>query len=133
MPPRRPGSRPPDVALLAEGVGRNIERLKTVKVAHVALLAEGVGRNRCVDGLVRCQCGSPSSRRAWVEIPTPQRKPRPLTVALLTEGVGRNHWWMEDGVLPGQVALLTEGVGRNRAGRAKKMKLEGRPPHGGRG
>ena len=60
------------VALLAEGVDRNIARNKGIKrKVVVALLAEGVDRNPKVrashtfPGL-----GSPSSRRAWIEIKT---------------------------------------------------------------
>ena len=56
------------VALLAEGVGRNDLGGQTDIILRVALLAEGVGRNivLCLYGIA--QAGSPSSRRAWVEI-----------------------------------------------------------------
>ena len=56
------------VALLAEGVDRN--RL-LVEIAHsglVALLAEGVDRNSKTDRGRYQKTGSPSSRRAWIEI-----------------------------------------------------------------
>ena len=80
----------------------------------VALLAEGVGRNNVAPIiLVNVLDPSPSSRRAWVEIPMERiRKEGVYAVALLAEGVGRN-------VVPTQlcagrfVALLAEGVGRN--------------------
>ena len=64
------------VALLAEGVDRNkmIDTTKAVELV-VALLAEGVDRNiltyiQYVDGPV-----SPSSRRAWIEISLPYSLP----------------------------------------------------------
>ena len=79
--------------------------------------------------------GSPSSRRAWVEIRLISHTPHCLLVALLAEGVGRNYLnekaafgvpespssrraWVEIRGLkarPGrkEVALLAEGVGRN--------------------
>ena len=56
-----------DVALLAEGVGRNGRVILKVIKPHVALLAEGVGRNH------------PVLSGAYG-----------YAVALLAEGVGRN-------------------------------------------
>ena len=57
-----------DVALLAEGVDRNIpKQLLEAEASGVALLAEGVDRN-----------------------PSPGRKDALLSVALLAEGVDRN-------------------------------------------
>ena len=58
------------------------------------------------------QFWSPSSRRAWVEIERCKRLSGLVTVALLTEGVGRNCGFE---VLCSNliVALLAEGVGRN--------------------
>ena len=57
------------VALLAEGVDRNIS--KPLVVNHgirVALLAEGVDRNfGCFSSFSYCFL-SPSSRRAWIEM-----------------------------------------------------------------
>ena len=79
------------VALLAEGVGRNILRTDDwARPITVALLAEGVGRNAILLTAAASIILSPSSRRAWVEI-----SPLPWwrfwrTVALLAEGVGRN-------------------------------------------
>ncbi len=79
------------VALLAEGVGRNLLiPADTFPGLRVALLAEGVGRN-CASFL--CLFRTPP-------------------VALLAEGVGRNG----DARVYGDarvVALLAEGVGRN--------------------
>ena len=87
------------VALLAEGVGRNIEaELNILQQKCVALLAEGVGRN--ISHL-------PSLRRS--------------RVALLAEGVGRN-WNFESYNPPiSRVALLAEGVGRNHITRLIKF------------
>ena len=65
------------VALLAEGVDRNRLWLSLwVPVSAVALLAEGVDRNTtlpvCSNGRER----SPSSRRAWIEMPYRRRSVR---------------------------------------------------------
>ena len=78
------------VALLAEGVDRNLKNIATKANGAVALLAEGVDRNTVVaaaqvssavallaEGVDRNlknpsrkghRGGSPSSRRAWIEI-----------------------------------------------------------------
>ena len=55
---------------------------------------------------------SPSSRRAWIEIPAGRSDSRPPPVALLAEGVDRNSG---KGYITqkGWVALLAEGVDRN--------------------
>ena len=58
------------VALLAEGVDRNFEAAQSVRSYDVALLAEGVDRNLVVKFNDREKRESPSSRRAWIEIPT---------------------------------------------------------------
>ena len=102
-----------NVALLAEGVDRNSASGALRSTALVALLAEGVDRNSYFPELKPSPKGSPSSRRAWIEIENAkadmdataespssrrawieihrrQRKPRPSTVALLAEGVDRN-------------------------------------------
>ena len=64
---------PLKVALLAEGVDRNGSgTTKALMLAQVALLAEGVDRNAIrltKDGELDA---SPSSRRAWIEIPYEQ-------------------------------------------------------------
>ena len=121
------------VALLAEGVDRNISRsANAARFVGVALLAEGVDRNYL----------------EWV------RKCR-SRVALLAEGVDRNRTPGGYGGAGG-VALLAEGVDRNfalhavagaarkspssrrawieilRVNRAKKSS-SCRPPRGGRG
>ena len=57
------------VALLAEGVDRNIQQtFEATPLSGVALLAEGVDRNFCSDLMHRTAYRSPSSRRAWIEI-----------------------------------------------------------------
>ena len=80
------------VALLAEGVDRNIRCRFVGCAGDVALLAEGVDRNcLLVNGLVESQ-QSPSSRRAWIEIRRLFHLCRFLLVALLAEGVDRNYF-----------------------------------------
>ena len=56
------------VALLAEGVDRNCFRGLALALAYVALLAEGVDRNLTVRNTMDKGRQSPSSRRAWIEI-----------------------------------------------------------------
>ncbi len=55
--------------------------------------------------------GSPSSRRAWIEIPSGRK------------GKGTGY----------QVALLAEGVDRNNTEQPKIYMFNSRPPRGGRG
>ena len=78
----------------------------------VALLAEGVDRNTGIIGPNGIDVASPSSRRAWIEIPPQWPVFLGHTVALLAEGVDRNFWM---GVKPSSrlVVLLAEGVDRN--------------------
>ena len=57
------------VALLAEGVDRNKNDNGLWFIERVALLAEGVDRNRAFVFAVNAAATSPSSRRAWIEIP----------------------------------------------------------------
>ena len=63
------------VALLAEGVDRNSKNSTSgALMVIVALLAEGVDRN-CTVVVVRGKvCLSPSSRRAWIEMPPDKRE-----------------------------------------------------------
>ena len=56
------------VALLAEGVDRNICTRSEYFYDKVALLAEGVDRNASTFSGERHNPRSPSSRRAWIEI-----------------------------------------------------------------
>ena len=107
------GFRQTEVALLAEGVDRNLSRLINSRVkSKVALLAEGVDRNR-----KRGYCGA-----------------RRIRVALLAEGVDRNKAQSCAHVSPFTVALLAEGVDRNIAdAKRQDVTLDRRPPRGGRG
>ena len=58
------------VALLAEGVDRNsFSGIQKAAPGMVALLAEGVDRNLLSWWFRLRHCGSPSSRRAWIEMP----------------------------------------------------------------
>ena len=76
--------------------------------------------------------GSPSSRRAWIEI---GRMPQPW--AGRTSPSSRRAWIeiRMSRIMPGalQVALLAEGVDRNIARSFLPSYLRGRPPRGGRG
>ena len=76
----------------------------------VALLTEGVDRNLVLAEPEQVLVGSPSSRRAWIEIAHPRNRSKRQIVALLTEGVDRNKI----------VDSSTRYADR-------------RPPHGGRG
>ena len=79
-----------EVALLAEGVDRNFYGFKADVWAAVALLAEGVDRNMASSIASIRGSASPSSRRAWIEIPSFHRGQAAGFVALLAEGVDRN-------------------------------------------
>ena len=57
---------------------------------EVALLAEGVDRNLRRYRILWSRLMSPSSRRAWIEMHWFCRKPCLASVALLAEGVDRN-------------------------------------------
>ena len=57
----------------------------------VALLAEGVDRNKIALTDEHNIMRSPSSRRAWIEIPQKAGEHVTIPVALLAEGVDRNH------------------------------------------
>ena len=59
------------VALLAEGVDRNIKPLMKLDPQRVALLAEGVDRNVPNRLYKYREVRSPSSRRAWIEMSLP--------------------------------------------------------------
>ena len=100
--------------------------------------------------------GSPSSRRAWIEIQEASVSSVMPSVALLAEGVDRNteredkvaernlspssrrawieilfHTKISDKTV--QVALLAEGVDRNNWVKQNKTGAGRRPPRGGRG
>ena len=78
----------------------------------VALLAEGVDRNILKGQLHHTDIQSPSSRRAWIEISNVVIFTPHLIVALLAEGVDRNMVFVLL-FCGGVVALLAEGVDRN--------------------
>ena len=101
-------------------------------INNVALLAEGVGRNFCPAAAPAAAPPSPSSRRAWVEMDILGPEGAEYRVALLAEGVGRNCIPL-GGDLVTIVALLAEGVGRNPQLHEAVKDADGRPPRGGRG
>ena len=98
----------------------------------VALLAEGVDRNIDDYMYTILDILSPSSRRAWIEIWVKQKKRRGCQVALLAEGVDRNLL-LGFGFGSIRVALLAEGVDRNGYQEAWADYRYSRPPRGGRG
>ena len=79
----------------------------------VALLAEGVDRNAAIRGYWEHNDKSPSSRRAWIEIPLERLSDAQKNVALLAEGVDRNAAVRLIRSAALAVALLAEGVDRN--------------------
>ena len=121
------------VALLAEGVDRNILEDRPEGIFSVALLAEGVDRN-CSGSYSRAKVTpSPSSRRAWIEITLKCSFSTRAPVALLAEGVDRNFKPPLPRSMTKDVALLAEGVDRNTEERELSTSCTGRPPRGGRG
>ena len=76
---------------------------------------------------------SPSSRRAWVEMACWKNDRLEPKVALLAEGVGRNPKRHGAIHFSRKVALLAEGVGRNETMLTRFLKMQSRPPRGGRG
>ena len=142
------------VALLAEGVDRNLENVSPMARFMVALLTEGVDRNIDINREFTAAARSPSSRRAWIEISgwgsslpaawsSSSRRAwieilytgiwaKTAPVALLTEGVDRNtsEVWPSSSVT---VALLAEGVDRNNRCGMFRNPLRSRPSRGGRG
>ena len=98
----------------------------------VALLAEGVDRNIVFNILTPPTTTSLSSRRAWIEIYLEETKLENIIVALLAEGVDRNPdlFGSQHDVL---VALLAEGVDRNKNLLTKEDNCGSRSPRGGRG
>ena len=87
---------------------RLINRLTT---SLVALHPEGVDRNHFARGFATTRSGSPSTRRAWIEIVPVPKTGISISVALHPEGVDRN--------------LRTSVI--------KLRFYRGRPPPGGRG
>ena len=101
------------VALRTEGVDRNLDIIDAKIWVTVALRTEGVDRNKKISREeARCS-GSPSARRAWIEIWRRWYSAHTdHPVALRTEGVDRNPAGRKLVNLE-QVALRTEGVDRN--------------------
>ena len=99
------------VALLAEGVDRNMFHDIYSPFYSVALLAEGVDRN------VVLLCDGTGLE----------------DVALLAEGVDRNTSCLPSPLKADPVALLAEGVDRNLSGTWGVTSPDSRPPRGGRG
>ena len=111
------------VALLAEGVDRNFCMPRDWKEPRVALLAEGVDRNWLDKAYMHYDNGSPSSRRAWIEI---------LYLRCLSrrfkESPSSRRAWIEmaigsNGNRDTVVALLAEGVDRNAKGVAVMVEV----------
>ena len=103
------------VALLAEGVDRNDDGIKTLCVVDASPSSRRAWIEIVFVGFVDGVVVSPSSRRAWIEIRRQHERAFRSPVALLAEGVDRNpacpcslrgRW----------VALLAEGVDRNASG-----------------
>ena len=100
------------VALLAEGVDRNVQ-IDTQQTGHlVALLAEGVDRNTFY--LCKAYDIDVALLAEGVDRNSSMTSPRMTlsSVALLAEGVDRNAFHLFSG-LGFSVALLAEGVDRN--------------------
>ena len=120
------------VALLAEGVDRNLMGLKAGNPVQVspssrrAWIEISRGRADFVSLM------SPSSRRAWIEIALMQMLRSEKVVALLAEGVDRNARRKYFDPFT-NVALLAEGVDRNTQLPQAEKYLARRPPRGGRG
>ena len=100
---------------------------------EVALLAEGVDRNMEDLAAVKGKSKSPSSRRAWIEIGMAVRDHTQEVVALLAEGVDRNSHASEP-----IVSVLVSPSSRRawieiRGRFCWSTRRGGRPPRGGRG
>lgn len=78
------------VALHPEGVDRNTNGNPYYSLEDVALHPEGVDRNAFVADLPRRKVGSPSIRRAWIEIWETYWQTEQGWVTLHPEGVDRN-------------------------------------------
>ena len=102
-------------------------------IAPVALLAEGVDRNASLVRIDRTRAMSPSSRRAWIEIPQIYCKTLGDRVALLAEGVDRNLLCPVSGVMDAKSPSSRRAWIEMQEIQQAKRKCEGRPPRGGRG
>ena len=104
---------PLHVALLAEGVDRNLLYGCPYSYGCVALLAEGVDRNTLPCGSFALRHVSPSSQRAWIEISV-----KSTFSSLEKESPSSQRAWIEichhrRCRRTSRVALLAEGVDRN--------------------
>ena len=106
--------------------------LKNTAMLSVALLAEGVDRNDQMQPLARWVMTSPSSRRAWIEMIWTCK----LTLAKKSPSSRRAWIEMSDRssfCSLASVALLAEGVDRNHTVCRCRCLRGCRPPRGGRG
>ena len=144
------------VALLAEGVDRNISAAMTIDRE----IRSPSSRRAWIEIALRAFSAlrldrSPSSRRAWIEIGRRDHPDGRISVALLAEGVDRNNSFCLRSNST-CVALLAEGVDRNlqrknrfaagplspssrrawieiAVGTRRRLAAWRRPPRGGRG
>ena len=101
------------VALHPEGVDRNRARKFIRERIHLSPSTRRAWIEIPCDVPLSCVCESPSTRRAWIEIGISSRVQKTALVALHPEGVDRNA----SGASPlraGKVALHPEGVDRNK-------------------
>ena len=100
------------VALLAEGVDRNIDYDGPDRTAYASPSSRRAWIEITLTRRRATVMRSPSSRRAWIEIPGRSRSTGNRRVALLAEGVDRNSSTFAI-FSAASVALLAEGVDRN--------------------
>ena len=113
---------------------RNLVETLGMTEEEVALHPEGVDRNSGDVLTTEPRRLSPSTRRAWIEMPVCMRFGVEPYVALHPEGVDRNRHPRGLRQTAQQVALHPEGVDRNPDGGQWHLRLcRRRPPPGGRG
>ena len=100
------------VALHPEGVDRNWPLVQTVQRKSVALHPEGVDRNSAASAESKSPAPSPSTRRAWIEIPCD------VPLSCVCESPSTRRAWIEITAhlcckVETVVALHPEGVDRN--------------------
>ena len=103
-----------------------ITRARSRRQWTVALLAEGVDRNIREEGAQTRTLGSPSSRRAWIEIASG------IKIAVDVESPSSRRAWIEiSQQIPLYsrpcVALLAEGVDRNHPDVARHLHASSSP------
>ena len=108
------------------------KQMKTLSVFAVALHPEGVDRNRTVPHWWPLSAPSPSTRRAWIEIPL-----FGLSFTDPESPSTRRAWieirWNLRAQRTSGVALHPEGVDRNHNDVRQRPHVLRRPPPGGRG